>query len=196
MPAPRPSPQRIRRAELCKCCTDHHTRAEASVLRVPLLIYAFAVLLPLPNKCACVSHAGQKGAPAPRRRHRRASRCDEAAARCRPSDRDRCGPGARRAEPMHADPTHAAGPAAARLTTHRAPLATPSRPIVLCVMHPVYTPRRVSRRASQDGKQPLHVAAAKGATSEVIKLLLQANTQAAASKDKACSRVHALTVYA
>ena len=92
--------------------------------------------------------------------------------------------------------SHTAGPAAARLTTHRAPLATPSRPIVLCVMHPVYTPRRVSRRASQDGKQPLHVAAAKGATSEVIKLLLQANTQAAASKDKACSRVHALTVYA
>ena len=74
-----------------------------------------------------------------------------------------------------------------RGSPHSAPLAT----------HPlVPKPRSVSRRASQDGKQPLHVAAAKGATSEVMKLLLEASSEAAASKDNACSRVHALRVYA
>jgi len=43
--------------------------------------------------------------------------------------------------------------------------------------------------ASQDGKQPLHYAAAKGATFEVTELLLEANRQAAATTDKALNLV-------
>ena len=47
-------------------------------------------------------------------------------------------------------------------------------------------PRR-ARGASQDGKQPLHYAAAKGVPLNVTELLLEANPEAATLKDKARS---------
>ena len=50
--------------------------------------------------------------------------------------------------------------------------------MVFCQCHAVHG-------ASQDGKLPLHYAAAKGAPLDVSRLLLDANLKAAASKDKA-----------
>ena len=44
--------------------------------------------------------------------------------------------------------------------------------------------------ASQDGKQPLHYAVAKGVPLDVTELLLEANPKAATSKDKARSSAH------
>ena len=41
------------------------------------------------------------------------------------------------------------------------------------------------RCAAQDGKLPLHYAAAKGAPFEVMELLLDANSNATTAKDKA-----------
>jgi ankyrin repeat protein len=45
--------------------------------------------------------------------------------------------------------------------------------------------RRTPRCAAQDGKLPLHYAAAKGAPFEVMELLLDANSNATTAKDKA-----------
>ena len=42
------------------------------------------------------------------------------------------------------------------------------------------------RRAAQGGKLPLHYAAAKNTSLEVVKLLLNANPEAARKKDEAC----------
>ena len=52
--------------------------------------------------------------------------------------------------------------------------------MVFCQCHAVHG-------ASQDGKLPLHYAAAKGAPFDVMKLLLDANLEGATSKDKARS---------
>ena len=51
---------------------------------------------------------------------------------------------------------------------------------------PVYATPRV-HGASQDGKQPLHYAVAKGVPLDVTELLLKANPDAATSKDEARS---------
>jgi len=56
----------------------------------------------------------------------------------------------------------------------------------------VYTRRHTHL---QDGKQPLHYAAAKGAPFEVMKLLLDANRQAAAAADKARAALHIQYIY-
>ena len=50
---------------------------------------------------------------------------------------------------------------------------------------------RATYGASQNVKLPLHYAAVKGAPFEVMKLLLDANTEAAAAADKARSSAHA-----
>ena len=52
--------------------------------------------------------------------------------------------------------------------------------MVFCQCHAVHG-------ASQDGKLPLHYAAAKGAPLDVMKLLLDANLNSVTSKDKARS---------
>ena len=64
------------------------------------------------------------------------------------------------------------------------PLLLALRPFVL-FQSPCHT--KVLRRAprTQDGKLPLHYAAAKGAPFEVMVLLLDANSNATTAKDKA-----------
>ena len=75
----------------------------------------------------------------------------------------------RAAKPTYRRPHAAAAAAAARLLLLRVSLA------LCCATH----------GASQDGKLPLHYAAAKGASFEVTELLLNANPEAAAVADKA-----------
>ena len=76
---------------------------------------------------------------------------------------------------MHTAPAHAA---ARHHTAHSAPLD--SLAVWSCLCHAVHG-------VSQDGKQPLHYAAAKGVPLDVTQLLLEANRDAATSKDKARS---------
>ena len=73
---------------------------------------------------------------------------------------------------------------AAAVARDSAPLASLAPWSCLSYMH-----RRV-HGTSQDGKQPLHYAAAKGVPFDVTELLLDANHEAAATVDKARSYVH------
>ena len=66
-------------------------------------------------------------------------------------------------------------------------------PPSLAVVRGALPPRRLppGHCVAQDGKLPLHYAAEKGAPFDVMKLLLNANTEAAAAADKARSSAHA-----
>jgi len=75
------------------------------------------------------------------------------------------------------------------VTTNRLHVAA-AAPFTRFVIMLYPTLRRLCRNA-QGGKLPLHYAAAKGTSLEVVKLLLDANPETAASADKARHRVRA-----
>ena len=117
------------------------------------------------------SHAEQEAAATPRRDERRAARCDEAAARRQLRGRRRSRPGARFCTYCAARAAPCVPPLSPTPKRNR-----PARPML----------RRMPRHV-QDDRMPLHYAAEKGASLDVMGLLLGAKREAAAAADKARS---------